>query len=94
MKIFQEDNVDVTLFGITIDHILNILKKYLCMPNSFVEGAVHLTKLLEDSKDGFLENVDKEETIHRHVLLHITIQDKEMSQPMLNCIDGSFENYI
>jgi len=51
-KNFQEDNVDVTLLGITIDHALDPLKRYFCKPNSFTKGSVHITKFLKDSKDG------------------------------------------
>jgi hypothetical protein len=93
-KKFQEDNVDVTLLGIAIDHTLNTLKRYFCRTYYFAEGVVHLTKFLKDSKDGFLENVEKEETIHRHDLLYIPIHNEKMSQPMATCIDGSLESCI
>ena len=64
-KNIQEDNVDVTTLGITIDHTLNTLKRNFCRPDSFADGAMHLSKFLEDSRDGFLENVDKEGITHR-----------------------------
>ena len=67
-KKFEEDNVDVTFLGISINHALNTLKRYFCILNYFVEGVSHLTKFLKDSKDGFLENVDKEGTIHRQFI--------------------------
>jgi hypothetical protein len=34
-KKFQEDNVDVTSLGITIDHALNTLKRYFCRTRFF-----------------------------------------------------------
>jgi len=58
-KKFQKDKVDITYLVITIDHTLNTLKICFCKPNSSAEGAVHLTKFLKDSKDGFIESVDK-----------------------------------
>ena len=70
-KKFQEDNVDVTTLGIAIDHIWNTLKRYFCRPDSFADGAMHLSKFLEDSRDGFLENVDKEGITHIHDLFYI-----------------------
>jgi hypothetical protein len=51
--------VDVTSLGITINHTLNTLKIYFFGPDYFAEDAVHLIKFLKDSKDSFLENVDK-----------------------------------
>ena len=72
-KKFQEDNVDVTTFGIVIDHVLNILKRYFCGPYSFADGATHLSKFFKDFGHGFLENVDKEEITHKHDLLYIPI---------------------
>ena len=93
-KKFQEDNVDVTSLGIAIDHTLNSLKRYFCKSDSFAEGAVHLTKFLKDSKDGFLENVDKEGNTHRHDLLYIPIHDEQLQQPMATCIDGSLQSCI
>ena len=54
-KRLQEYNVYVTSLGIAIDHTLNTIHRYLCSPYSFAKGAVHLTKFLENSKDGFLE---------------------------------------
>jgi hypothetical protein len=93
-KKFQQDNVDAMSLGITIDHTLNTLKICFCRPDSFAEGATHLTKFLKDSKDGFIESVDKEETIHRHDLLYIPIHADQMTQPMETCIDGSLESCI
>jgi hypothetical protein len=86
--------VDVTSLGTSINHTLNTLKIYFRRSDSFAEGAIHLTKFLQDSKDGFLENVDKEETIHKHDLLYILIDDEKMSQLMETCIDGSFKSCI
>ena len=65
--------MNVTLLGIAIDHTLNSLQIYLCSSDSFARGAVHLTKILEDLKDGFLKNIDKEGTINGHGLLCIPI---------------------
>ena len=90
-KKFQEDNVDVTSHGIAIDHTLNTLKRNFCRSNSFAEGTIHLSKFLKDSTNGFLQNVEKEETTHKHDLLYIPIHDEEMSQPMVTSIDGSLE---
>jgi hypothetical protein len=86
--------VDITLLGITIDHALYPLKRYFCKPNSFTEGSVHITKFLKDSKDGFLENIDKEGTIHRNNLSYIPIHDDKMARPMETCIDVSLESCI
>ena len=58
-KKFQQDNVVVTSLGIAIEHTLNTLKRCFSRPNSFAEGAIHLTKFFKDSKDGFIESVDK-----------------------------------
>ena len=43
-KKFQEDNVDVTSFGIAIDHTLNYLKIYFCKLDYFTQGVAHHTK--------------------------------------------------
>ena len=91
---FQEDNIDVTTLGITIDHTLNTLKRYFCRPDSFADGATYLSKFLEDSRDGFLESIDKEGITHRHDLLYIPIPDEHMSQPMATRIDGSLDSCI
>jgi len=91
---FQEDNVDVTFLGIPINHALNTLKRYFCILNSFVEGVLHLTKFLKDSKDGFLENFDKEGNTHRHDFLYISIHDEQLSQPMVACTEGSLQSCI
>ena len=81
----------VMSLGIAIDHTLNTLQRYFCRPYSFAEGAMHLTKFLEDSKDIFLKNIDKEGTTHRCDLLYIPMQDEKMPQPMTTCINGSME---
>ena len=91
-KKFQEDNVDVTSLGIDIDHTLNTLKRNFCRSNSFAEGTIHLSKFLKDSKNGFLQNVDKEGTTHRHDLLYIPFQDEQISQPMVTYINESLES--
>jgi len=69
-------------------------KRYFCILNSFVEGVLHLTKFLKDSKDGFLENVDKEGNTHRHDFLYISIHDEQLSQPMVACTEGSLQSCI
>jgi hypothetical protein len=86
--------VYVTSLGMAIDHTLNTLKRHFCRLASSANGVVHLSKFLEDFKDGFLENVDKERNKHRHYLLYIPIQDEHVSQPMVACINGSLESHI
>jgi len=54
-KKFQEDNLDVTLLEIVVEHALNTLKRYFYRQDYFAKDAVHLTNF----KNGFLENVDR-----------------------------------
>jgi hypothetical protein len=67
-KKFQEEYVDVTSLGETIDVTINTLKMWFLRSDTFADGTCYLSKFLDASKFGYLEILDKEGLVHRHEL--------------------------
>lgn len=65
---FQEEYVDATSLGASIDITINTLSRWFMRSDAFSNGTCYLSKLLDAYKYGYLEITDKEGIVHRHEL--------------------------
>ena len=97
-KKFQEEYVDVTSLGASIDVTINTLKRWFLRSDTFVDNTSYLSKFLDASKFGYLEICDKEGLVHRHELQFVAIPHAHgdyvgtQKQSWKPCIEGSLES--
>ena len=72
-KKLQEEYLDVTSLGTTIDGTINTLKKWFLTSDTFADGTCYLAKFLGASKFGYLEICDKEGLVHKHEFRFVAI---------------------
>ncbi|GLJ15221.1 hypothetical protein SUGI_0248780 [Cryptomeria japonica] len=93
-KIFQEENVDITVIGLALDEAIGNLYRWFFRKGAFVEGTTYLSNFLIDSQFGCIE-VKEECVIDKHELLYVPIPiegfqsgdlGKESMQP---CVEGT-----
>ncbi|XP_057858696.1 uncharacterized protein LOC131067628 [Cryptomeria japonica] len=95
---FQEEYVDVTSLGATVDVTINTLSRWFLRSDTFADGTCYLSKFLDASKFGYLEITDKEGFIHRHELRFVAIPHAQADyvhtqrQTWMPRFDGSLES--
>lgn len=82
---FQEDHVDITSIGTTLDITINMLHKRF-LGNIFGVGAVHTSSLLTRAQNGTLEFVDNANMVHVQPLRFESCPNSHVSGALDDCI--------
>ncbi|XP_059070451.1 uncharacterized protein LOC131860102 [Cryptomeria japonica] len=69
-KIFQEENVDITVIGLALDEAIGNLYRWFLRKGTFAEGTTYLSKFLIDSQFGCIE-VKEDGVTDKHEFLYI-----------------------
>ncbi|XP_057813067.2 uncharacterized protein LOC131027099 [Cryptomeria japonica] len=75
-KIFQEENVDITVIGLALDEVIGNLYRWFLRKGTFAEGTTYLSKFLIDSQFGCIE-VKEDGVTDKHEFLYVPILIEE-----------------
>ena len=82
---FQEDHVDITSIGTTLDVSISMLRKRF-LGDIFGAGAVNISSFLSKAQGGTLEFADRTGMIHLHPLRFESLPKMQNSRTLDDCI--------
>jgi len=84
-KKFQEDHVDITSIGTTLDVSISMFHKQI-LGSKFSASAIHISSFLIKAQGGTLEFVDNTGMVHLHPLRFESLPKMQTSGTIDDCI--------
>ncbi|KAH9295072.1 hypothetical protein KI387_038660 [Taxus chinensis] len=85
-KIFQEDHIDITSIGTTLDITIDMLRRRF-QRGIFGAGTLHTSSFLTRAQGGSLEFADGTGTLHVHALRFESLPKSQRSGTLDDCIE-------